>query len=368
MPRLDVLRPAFAAGCALAGCAFLCGCAAPRSDSVSDGVLAMGSFASVTVPSADRALLPAALRAAHETFQELENALSLFKPQSDIVRLNQAAGTQAVTVTPATLKVLTQALNYSGLTGGAFDITVGPLVRFWGFNRGPAPREFPSAASVQAQRARCGYAGLRLTNGAAFLARSGMQVDLGAIGKGFAVDEAFERLRRSGCSNALVNLSGNMRALGQPCPNRRWRIGVRDPFQSDAILGTLELADAEAVATSGNYEKFVVIAGRRQAHIIDPRSGYPVSGMAGVTIVSPNATEADALSTALFVLGPDASLAVLDRLPGNVALFVPDRQPLEILLTPGMAERFKPLPQFRRAVKVLRPREMTGLQAHGGLR
>jgi thiamine biosynthesis lipoprotein ApbE len=129
---------------------------------------------------------------------------------------------------------------------------------------------------------------------------------------------------------------------------------VRHPFQADAIMGKMRLEDGMAVATSGHYERFVTIDGVRYAHIMDPRTGCPVQGMAGVTVVAPTAAEADVLSTTLFILGPEKGMDLLAQTGSRAeALFVPDRQPLEIQVTPGMAALFDPLPGM--SVRVLRP-------------
>jgi len=135
-----------------------------------------------------------------------------------------------------------------------------------------------------------------------------------------------------------------MRALGTGHGNAPWKVAVRHPFQPDRSLGVLHLAHGQAVATSGHYERFVTLDGRRYAHIVDPRTGFPVEGMAGITVLASTAVEADALSTTLFVLGTPEGWAVLQKKPGCAALFVPDKQPLEIRITPGLANWFNPDP------------------------
>jgi len=180
-----------------------------------------------------------------------------------------------------------------------------------------------------------------------------MSVDLGGIGKGYAVDMAFEMVRRSGVNAAMLDLGGNIRVLGQADSGTNWTIGVRNPFEREQMLGKIALPNGMAVATSGNYERFVEMGGRRYSHIIDPRTGYPVEGMAGVTVVAPDASMSDALSTGLFVLGSQASLDVLKSLPGAEALFIPDRARIEIWLTAGMERLFVPHPESASSVKIL---------------
>lgn len=144
----------------------------------------------------------------------------------------------------------------------------------------------------------------------------------------------------------MVDIAGNVRCSGMARPERPWTIAVRNPFDARHHLGTIRLTNGEATASSGNYERFVTLENRRYSHIIDPRTGWPVAGIAGTTVICTNATEADALSTTMFVLGPDGSHAVLAKIPTCHALFVLDKQPLRILVTPGFRARFTVAPDF----------------------
>ena len=187
---------------------------------------------------------------------------------------------------------------------------------------------------------------------AVHLARPGMELDLGGIAKGYAVDQAYDALRREGCTAFLINLAGNMRGRGAPASGRRgWRIGIRDPLQAGAWLGTLALEHGEALATSGNYERFVVIEGERVPHIIDPRDGLPARGLISVTVLAGSAMEADALSTALFVLGVDQRHAVLRDHPGCGAVYLTDTRPPRLRVTPELHARFQPAPGWKTAVE-----------------
>lgn len=144
-----------------------------------------------------------------------------------------------------------------------------------------------------------------------------------------------------------------MRAIGHPRPGDAWHIGVRNPFNRDEIIGTLRLDSGMAVATSGNYERFVMIDGRRYTHIIDPRTGMPVAGMAGVTVIAPTAGETDGLSTGLFILGVERGAAVIGAQPGCGAIFVPDVQPAVAYVTPEFAARFEATPAWRSRVSAI---------------
>jgi thiamine biosynthesis lipoprotein len=211
-------------------------------------------------------------------------------------------------------------------SGGAFNPAVGPLVEAWGFFRGGAAHDFPPSETAIAEAlALCDFAQVELHgNGATRLNREGMRLDFGAIAKGYAVDVAFERLLAAGHSNLIVNLGGNMRCEGERPGGGLWRVAVRDPrggLDGEA-MGMLRLGGGLAVATSGDYEQFFELDGRRYSHIMDPRTGRPVAGMAQVTVVARTAAEADALSTACFVLGAEAGAALLAKHPGSGAMFV----------------------------------------------
>lgn len=249
-------------------------------------------------------------------------------------------------ISAQTEEMLRLSRYYADATGGAFDPTVAPLVRLWGFNQGPPLSAVPDHATIGSVLERVGYHHLSISNRTAFLDQKSMSVDLGGIAKGYAVDVCYQALMTNGVRNLMVNFGGNIRCRGSAALDRPWSIGVRDPFAPDRIIGTLRLADGMAVATSGNYEKFVMIAGKRYTHILDPRTGRPVAGVAAVTVIAANAVEADAMSTAIFVLGLKESLPVLHRMPNCHVLFIPDERPTRVYLSPGVWEHFTADPAF----------------------
>lgn len=311
----------------------------------------MGTFAGLSVAGPDRPRLAAYAEIARATLKELETELSIFNPASQVSRLNKAAGGNAVPVSAMTFEVLQLSHRYARISEGRFDPTVLPLMQLWGFHGGKCPDHIPGADQVELVRRVTGYDRLIFGPGQSVrLAGAGMQVDLGGIAKGYAVDVCSRRLREAGASDVLINLGGNMLCHGQAAPGRPWTIGIRNPFRTDEILGRFALPDGMAVATSGNYERFVEIDGKRHAHILDPRTGSPVCGMAGVTVISPSAAEADAVSTALFVAGPGDAAEILAALPRCHALLVPDVQPLRLYVTPGFAARFVPLPDVGHSI------------------
>ena len=307
---------------------------------------AMGTFADLTVPGEDGTALDAGVDIARSNLDDLESRLSIFKSDSEISRLNLSAGVSNVPVSRQTEEVIRLSLHYAVATGGAFDPTVAPLVRFWGFNKGLKPSVVPDHAAISSVIERVGYRHLTTTNQTAFLDLAGMSVDLGGIGKGYAVDACYQALLANGPPNLMVNLGGNIRCRGSAGPGHPWSIGVRDPFNTDRIVGTIRLADGTAVATSGNYEKFVMIGGKRYTHIMDPRTGWPVEGVASVTVIATNAVEADAMSTSVFVLGLKESQPILRLMPTCRVIFIPDQRPTRVYLFPGARECFTADPAF----------------------
>ena len=318
----------------------------------------MGTLATITVPPEYRHRLPPLADEVHASFRKLESQLSTYQNNSEISQLARSAGGAPVPVSEDTYRVLELSKHYGRLTQGAFDITVAPLVRLWGFGPHP-PEKPPEPQTIQDQHKRVDFHRIELHGGRVFLP-AGMSVDLGGIGKGYAVDNAIAISRRLGVNASMVDLGGNIRVVGQAETGINWTIGIRNPFEREQILGKIALPDGAAIATSGNYEQFVEWGGRRYSHIINPRTGYPVEGMAGVTVVAPDAAMSDALSTGLFVLGMQAGLKILKAAPGVEAMFIPDCDPIEIWLTAGMAKMFVPLPEFASSLRRLPPHRESG--------
>ncbi len=295
------------------------------------------------------------------TMQEDNDRLSCFLAESDISRLNAAAGSDTPTVIDReTHELLTLALKIAAESGGAFDPTVAPLMHLWGFRSSTRTADYPTPEALAAALDRVGWQHLTLSPAtaappcSAALQLTGMGLDLGAIAKGYTVDRACEALLAAGATDFLVNLAGNMRSHGRPAPKRAaWRIAIRDPLHDDHWLGAITLAANEGIATSGNYEQYVVIDGVRHTHIIDPRSGMPVTGLISLTVVASSATEADALSTALFVLGVDGRHELLAHHPGCGAIYLTDATPPRLLVTAALHQRFTPAPAWQTALTLI---------------
>ncbi len=273
---------------------------APRS--VTHSIRTMGTYATIAIVSTDSLETLAPARSATLALTQVDSLMSNWTETSEVARINRLAANGRVIVQPQVNRVLAAAVRIGGESQGAFDITVEPLVRAWGFLGGV--KRVPSEAEVVAARALIGPARFdhHVRSGTIEFDRAGVRIDLGGIAKGHAVDCAAESLIAHGVRAALVDVSGNMRAMGSPPGAPHWRIGLRDPRNRTPSLGRLALSD-RAIATSGKYEQFVAQDGRTYGHILDPRSGRPASGLIAVTVIAEQAMEADAWGTALFVLG-----------------------------------------------------------------
>ena len=312
----------------------------------------MGTVASLTVRDTDAATAARLTTIAQETFDAFNARFSLYLPDSELSRLN-AAGTNGLAISAGMHDMLAICGRYHALTGSTFDPTVAPAVQLWGFSGGHKPTTVPDPDTLAGVRSRIGFQHVQFDTDRARFAVPDIRMDVGGIAKGVAIDRAFERLTVAYDGPLLLNLGGEMRVQGRPEPARPWRIGVRNPFDRAAIIGVLELPSGMATATSGHYERFVTLDGVRYSHIIDPRTAAPTTGMAGVTVLCVDSTAADALSTALFVLGLEAGGRLAARLDTVEALFVPDRQPLEIHATADLLPYFTPEPEWREALQVI---------------
>lgn len=247
-------------------------------------------------------------KAALAEFQRVDKLLSAYRAESDIGRINAAAGREPVRVSRETTGLVALSLKFAALSGGKFDPSVGPLVRLWGIGQGrTAP---PTPDEVEAARGLVDYRRVMVdqVEHRVYLPQAGMALDLGGVAKGYAAERAGALLRRRGVRFALIDAGGNIVALGTRPDGRPWRIGLRHPRKSGEVLGVLSVVD-RAVVTSGDYERYFEYQGRRYHHLLDPATGYPAGGAQSVTVVARSSTLADLLSTAAFVLGPEQGAA-----------------------------------------------------------
>jgi FAD:protein FMN transferase len=264
---------------------------------------AMGSTYSIAVYGEDQTLLESAVDQAFDEVRRLDDELSNYKPESEWSTVNRFAAVRPVKVPQDLFDLLSACVEYSRLSEGAFDITVGPLMRVWGFYKGsgrlPKPEEIESARKI------IGWKGLKLdppAQSVRFLVK-GLEMDPGGIGKGYAVDRMVDILRRNGIKIGLVSASGSsIYAMGSPPGEDGWHIQIKDPRDLSKSVQEVVLKD-DSMSTSGSYEKFFEAGGRIYNHIMDPRTGYPAPGMLSVSVITPRTIDSEAWTKPLFING-----------------------------------------------------------------
>ncbi|MEQ1854985.1 MAG: FAD:protein FMN transferase [Longimicrobiales bacterium] len=276
-----------------------------------------------------------------EQLDRVNRLMSTYDPGSEVSRFNQHQSTEPFAVSPEVLVVLEQARAVSERSGGAFDVTVAPLVDAWGFGATDRAGPIPDANQLASLRTRVGYRSLALDAEAGTVSKSdpAIRIDLSGIAQGYAADAVAFALGELGLASYLVDVGGEIRAVGTRRSGRAWRIGVESPDDAVAIWGTAEIRD-EGVATSGDYRNWFEEEGVRYAHIIDPRTGQPIRMRgASVTVIHESASLADAWATALCVLGPDEGYE-LARREGLAAIFITrSERGLGTRITPAMEGR-----------------------------
>ena len=270
-------------------------CSRARRRPVHENTFVMGTKAWVTIAGMPKSDAERAADAAFRDMYRIESVMSNWRSTSEISRLNAGSNGVPFTVSRELYSIIDSSLFYSKATSGAFDVTVRPLVLLWGFEGGTA--KLPTDEEVARARSLVGYQKVVLDSARSTVTLPpGMQIDLAGVAKGYALDRCVAVIKKLGARNALVNLGGNIYALGAPPGEAGWTIGIRDPKGGLGTVGSLLLRD-QAVATSGNYENFVELDGKRYGHLIDPRTGRPVSAVLSVTVVSPTGLSSDALSS-----------------------------------------------------------------------
>jgi len=282
-----------------------------------------------------------AAKLAFEEIKRIDNLMNVYNDNSEISQINRASGKSAVAVSADTLEVIDRSIKYARLTNGALDITVGPLMELWGFRDGR--NRVPSDNELLEKLPLVDYKKISIDriHSTVSLGSPGMQIDLGAIAIGYAVDKAIQILKEAGMEkSALINAGGEIYALGSPPGKRAWKIGIQHPRRKNDLLGILELKD-KAISTSGDYENYFEVNGKRYCHIMNPKTGKPVEGIMSVTIVTDNTTEADALSTALLPMGVENGMKLVERLIGVDYIIVTGNteEDMKILISSGLKDR-----------------------------
>lgn len=284
----------------------------------------MGTVGRITIWS-DREDLPeAAMNEAQKVIGEIEKVCNIFNRESELSRLNRTAYEKEFGCSPLLWEMLCAADHYWKFSGGAYDPTVKPLMRLWGF-RGKR-KTLPTGAEIAGMLKKVGWDKVKLDpekHSVRFLA-AGVGIDFGGIAKGFALDQAKAVLRKHGITRAVLDFGGNIGCI-IPEKHEPFRIGIRNPEAADQLADAVTMRN-QCAATSGNYERYVVIDGKQYTHIMDPRTGLPVSGMLSVTVVTPRGADSDALSTAIFVKGEKFAAEVCVKLP-DTGVYIIRRPP-----------------------------------------
>jgi thiamine biosynthesis lipoprotein len=306
----------------------------------------MGTRCTIAALHTDRAQVEQAVNRAVAEIDRLDAMMTTWTPASEVSRINAAAGNgQVVAVSPETYDVLDRSKWIGDASGGAFDITIGVFTGLWKFdedNDGSLPRR----ADVRARLPLVNYRDLLLDPSfhTARLARKGQSINLGGIAKGLIVDRAVAKLRDSGLTDFLVQAGGDLYAAGRHGV-RPWIVGIQDPRagggkarSADTSFALISLENS-AFNTSGDYERFVIQNGKRYHHILDPRTGYPVTHTRSVTVLAPTSFQADTLDTAVFVMGAEKGMQLIRSLPGVEAVIVDAKNQLHV--SPGLEGRLQ---------------------------
>jgi len=274
----------------------------------------MDTIVSITVASADKDSAEKAIDSALSEIERFGNLIDFYSDKSELSEINRNAGLRPVRVSPETMDLIVNAVAAAERSGGAFDPTVGVIVRLWDF----ANRKMPSDDEIKLLLPLVNYRDIIVDrdNSTVFLKRKGMLMDLGGIAKGYAADLAVESFRRNGISSGLVAIAGDIRAFGLKPDGSEWNVGIKNPRQTsdkDEIMAKIRLKD-RAISTAGDYERFFILSGKKYHHILDPKTGYPAYKSISVSVVADTGALTDGFDNAVFVLGPEKGLKLLKEM------------------------------------------------------
>jgi thiamine biosynthesis lipoprotein len=286
--------------------------------------LLMGSRFDITIVAEDSLTAETRIKETIAEITRIENLISDWKPDSQVSEVNQNAGIRPVKVDPEVFDLTKRAIAISKITNGAFDISFAALEKVWKYDG--SMTEMPTPVQIKKSIEKVGYQNIILDSiqSTIFLKFPGMKIGFGSIGKGYAADKAREVMEAKGVKAGIVNASGDLTTWGTQPNGKEWTIGITNPFDTDKFVKIFSLK-REAVTTSGNYEKFVELNGKRYSHIINPITGYPATGLVSVTVFGPSAEMANGFSTSLIVLGKDAGLQLIHKYPEYSCLMITDK-------------------------------------------
>ena len=284
----------------------------------------MGSRFDITVVAKDPIEANEHIDLAIKEITRIERLISSWDPKSQTSEINRNAGIKPVKVDSELFDLIQRGIGISKLTDGAFDISYASMDKIWKFDG--SMTEMPSTDSIKASVSKVGYRNIILDkeNNTVFLKLKGMKIGFGAIGKGYAADKAKNLLISKGVVAGIINASGDMNTWGKQPDGSEWKVAITNPMDKNKVFALLPINNG-AVVTSGNYEKYVTFNDVRYTHIIDPRTGYPATGIISVTVFAPKAELADALATSVFVMGIEVGLNRIEQLPQVECIIIDDK-------------------------------------------
>ena len=304
--------------------ALLVGCASVPMQSepvvVKRAQMQMGTLVSITVVARNEAVAHAAATVGFAEIRRLEELLSTWISTSELSRINASAGIKPIHVSTETLAVVHRAMQAAEMTGGGFNIAIGPAVEAWSVTDG---QRIPAESELNALRPLVDLQAVHVDvqKQTIYLDKAGMRIDVGGIGKGYAADQAVEALRRAGAIAGVVALSGDIKTFGRMPGGKKFPVGIQHPRKDGSVLAWIDLED-EAISTAGDYERFFERDGVRYHHILDPRTLQPARRCQSVTVVAREGIWADGLDTGIFVMGVELGMQLVEALPNVEAIIV----------------------------------------------
>jgi thiamine biosynthesis lipoprotein len=296
---------------------FLITSCSPKAIRYEETKFLMGTEVNIIVVGSNREAIRSAARAGFREISRIEDIMSVYKLDSELCSLNKTGEQE---VGEELLCVINKACCASVLSDGAFDITCKPLIDLW--HNARKTNEIPDTQSIQDALSIVGYKNISIKNNNVKFNKAGMKIDLGALAKGYAVDMAMDIIKNYDINGALIDAGGDLRAIGKREDGKLWEIGIKHPREKNRIIGLINLENS-AVATSGDYERFFMLNGKKYSHIIDPKTGYPVDNqIVSVSVLSSDCLTCDSLATVLTVLGEKRGIELIEKLKGVEALII----------------------------------------------
>ena len=295
-----------------------------RQSVFSKSLKLMGNRFQLSAVAGKKAFADKCIDAAIQEIQRIEKLLTTFNDGSETALINKNAGIEPVSVSTETFNIIERSIRISGITQGAFDITYGSVdKRLWNFDSNM--KELPDKETARKMVRLINYRNILLNKekSTVFLKESGMRIGFGGIGKGYAAEKAKQVMKEMGIESGIVNASGDLATWGYQPNGKPWTIGIVDPNAKVKVFSYLNITDM-AIATSGNYEKYIIVNGKKYSHTINPRTGLPVRGIKSVTIISPNAEIADAMTTPVMIMGIKAGLDMINQIRDIEAIIIDD--------------------------------------------